>query len=89
VLLRKGVGVLELRIDGERRLLRYAELSGARVRLCTQQTLVNRLLTGYLAAGGDLRFEAADVTLHGLTGGWRLSPRVSGPRGGAPGGRRR
>ncbi len=61
-------GVLELRIDGERRLLPYAELSGARVRLCAQQTLVNRLLAGYLEAGGDLRFEAGDVALHGLTG---------------------
>jgi p-hydroxybenzoate 3-monooxygenase len=60
--------VLELRIEGERRLLPYAELSGARVRLCTQQTLVNRLIAGYLDAGGDLRFEAADVTLHDLTG---------------------
>jgi p-hydroxybenzoate 3-monooxygenase len=61
-------GILEIRIDGERRLLHQAELAGGRHgRLCPQQILVQRLIATFLADGGDLRWEADDVALHDLT----------------------
>jgi p-hydroxybenzoate 3-monooxygenase len=61
-------GILEIRIDGERRLLHQAELAGGRHgRLCPQQILVQRLIATFLADGGDLRWEADNVALHDLT----------------------
>ncbi|SEC47533.1 p-hydroxybenzoate 3-monooxygenase [Streptomyces sp. 3213] len=62
-------GVLELRVDGEPHLVSdYDGSEGPTARLCPQQMLVQKLTAEYLANGGDLRFEAADVTLHDLTG---------------------
>ena len=62
-------GILELRVDGESHLISDNDGSeGPRARLCPQQVLVQKLTTAYLADGGDLRFEAADVSLHDLTG---------------------
>ncbi|GAA3838055.1 4-hydroxybenzoate 3-monooxygenase [Streptomyces coacervatus] len=62
-------GILELRVDGESHLVSDNDGSeGPRARLCPQQVLVQKLTTAYLADGGDLRFEAADVSLHDLTG---------------------
>jgi p-hydroxybenzoate 3-monooxygenase len=55
--------LLELRYDGEPRFLDVPALSGGRPsRIVPQQLLVRRLL----AAVGDVRFSAADVTLHDL-----------------------
>lgn len=62
-------GVLEFRVDGESRLVDEAGATGGlQARLCPQQVLVRRLIAALLEDGGDLRFEAADVTLDGLTG---------------------
>jgi p-hydroxybenzoate 3-monooxygenase len=67
--------VLEIRSDGNSRLLDVPGLSGGRLgRMVPQQVLVRRLLSTFLAGGGDLRFEARDVQLHDLTGG---RPRVT------------
>ncbi|AXI77326.1 4-hydroxybenzoate 3-monooxygenase [Peterkaempfera bronchialis] len=62
-------GVLEVRVDGESRLLDETGLAERlEARLCPQQVLVQRLIAACLEDGGDLRFEAAEVTLHGVTG---------------------
>ncbi|MFF4364182.1 4-hydroxybenzoate 3-monooxygenase [Streptomyces sp. NPDC001604] len=62
-------GILELRVDGESHLVSDNDGSeGPRARLCPQQVLVQKLTAAYLDDGGDLRFEAADVSLHDLTG---------------------
>lgn len=62
-------GILEVRVDGETHLVSdYDGSEGPTARLCPQQMLVQKLTAAYLADGGDLRFEAADVSLHDLTG---------------------
>ncbi|MFI6558894.1 4-hydroxybenzoate 3-monooxygenase [Streptomyces sp. NPDC050534] len=62
-------GVLEIRVDGESHLLSDGDgTEGLAARLCPQQVLVQKLTAAYLADGGDLRFEAADISLHDLTG---------------------
>ncbi|MER5427549.1 4-hydroxybenzoate 3-monooxygenase [Streptomyces sp. NPDC002588] len=61
-------GILEFRVDGETHLVSDSDGSeGPAARLCPQQILVQRLTANYLAEGGDLRFEVADVSLDGLT----------------------
>jgi p-hydroxybenzoate 3-monooxygenase len=65
----------EFRTEGEPRLLDLPTLTGGRAgRLVPQQLLVRRLLAAFLAAGGDLRFEALDVSPHDLDGD---KPRVT------------
>lgn len=60
---------LEIRVDGETRLLGRDPYSLESVgRTVPQQALVRSLIAAFLADGADLRFEAADVTLHGLDG---------------------
>ncbi|MFD7817139.1 4-hydroxybenzoate 3-monooxygenase [Streptomyces sp. NPDC059785] len=62
-------GILEFRVDGERHFVDDTDGSaGPGARLCPQQVLVQKLTAAHLAEGGDLRYEAADVSLHGLTG---------------------
>ncbi|MBO4259716.1 NAD(P)-binding protein, partial [Streptomyces griseorubiginosus] len=62
-------GILEFRVDGERHFVSDGDGSdGPAAQLCPQQVLVQKLTAHYLADGGDLRFEAADVSLHDLTG---------------------
>ncbi|WP_377271788.1 4-hydroxybenzoate 3-monooxygenase [Peterkaempfera sp. SMS 1(5)a] len=62
-------GVLEFRVDGESRLVDEAGATGdLKGRLCPQQIMVQRLIAALLEDGGDLRFQAADVALDGLTG---------------------
>ena len=60
---------LEIRVDGRPRLLAESlpglELTSKSV---PQQALVRGLIEALLADGADLRFEAADVTLHRLDG---------------------
>jgi len=61
--------VLEIRVDGQRRLLQYgADDDGPQSLLCPQQVLVANLIATFLDDGGDLRFESSEVTLDGLTG---------------------
>ncbi|MDR3083351.1 MAG: 4-hydroxybenzoate 3-monooxygenase [Streptomyces sp.] len=61
--------VLEVRVDGEHRLLRFGvDDDGPQSLLCPQQVLVANLITTFLDDGGDLRFESSEVTLDGLTG---------------------
>ena len=62
-------GVLEIRVEGESHLVTGDDGSeGPGARICPQQVLVQKLTAAYLADGGDLRFEAADISLHDLTG---------------------
>ncbi|MCT9079872.1 4-hydroxybenzoate 3-monooxygenase [Streptomyces fulvoviolaceus] len=62
-------GILDIRVDGESHLVSDNDGSeGPTAVLCPQQVLVQKLTATYLADGGDLRFEAADVSLHHLTG---------------------
>ena len=62
-------GCLEFRVNGESHLVNHGILSGGRYgRLCPQQVLVRGLIARFLAAGGDLRFEADVVALDDLTG---------------------
>jgi p-hydroxybenzoate 3-monooxygenase len=66
---------LELRVEGVSRLLDVPGFAGGRrSRQVPQQLLVQRLIATFLAAGGDLRFEALDVTPHDLDG---AHPRVT------------
>ncbi|MEV0827186.1 4-hydroxybenzoate 3-monooxygenase [Nonomuraea rubra] len=60
---------LEIRLDGRPRFIDVASLAGGRAgRIVPQQVLVVRLIKAFLEGGGDLRFEAAEVTPHGLDG---------------------
>ncbi|MFJ4783981.1 4-hydroxybenzoate 3-monooxygenase [Streptomyces sp. NPDC088794] len=62
-------GILEFRVDGESHLVSDSDGSeGLGARICPQQVLVQKLTDTYLTDGGDLRFEAADISLHDLTG---------------------
>jgi p-hydroxybenzoate 3-monooxygenase len=64
-----GNPFLEIRVDGQTRLLAESlpglDSTGKAV---PQQALVRGLIAALLADGADLRFEAADVALHGLDG---------------------
>ncbi|MFK4102015.1 4-hydroxybenzoate 3-monooxygenase [Streptomyces sp. NPDC019531] len=62
-------GILEFRVDGRSHLVSDSDGSdGPSARLCPQQILVQKLTQTFLDGGGDLRFEAADVSPHDLTG---------------------
>jgi len=58
---------MEVRVDGEPVFIgRDAHTQEYVGMLAPQQALVRNLIAAFLADGGDLRFEAADVTLSGL-----------------------
>jgi p-hydroxybenzoate 3-monooxygenase len=60
---------LEIRVDGETRLLGQDAFSkDAAGRVVPQQMLVRNLIAAFIEDGGDLRFDAAEVTLRGLDG---------------------
>ncbi|MGH3243528.1 MAG: 4-hydroxybenzoate 3-monooxygenase [Spirillospora sp.] len=60
---------LEIRVDGERHYLDVPALSDGRAgRIIPQQLLVTRLIGLFAKSGGDLRFDAGDVTPHDLDG---------------------
>ena len=63
-----GEGLLhdgtELRFGRQRHRIDFAELTGRRVTVYGQQEVVKDLIAARLAAGGDLRFEVADVVMH-------------------------
>ncbi len=60
---------LEIRVDGQTRLLGQDAFSHESAgQAVPQQFLVRNLVAAFLADGGDLRFEAAEVALHGLDG---------------------
>jgi p-hydroxybenzoate 3-monooxygenase len=59
--------MLEIRVDGETRLFGADPYTSEySAQLVPQQALVRNLIKDLLDNGGDLRFEAVDVTLHGL-----------------------
>jgi p-hydroxybenzoate 3-monooxygenase len=64
-----GEALLEVRVDGETRLL-AEDLPGlaSTSKSVPQQALVRRLIATLLAQGADLRFEVSDVTLSELDG---------------------
>jgi len=60
---------VELRFAGERHRIPYTELYGGREMVVyAQQELVADLIGLWLARGGELAFEAEDVSLHGIDG---------------------
>ena len=60
---------VELRFAGRRHRIPYAELYGGRhMVVYAQQELVADLIRLWLARGGELVFEAEDVSLHGIDG---------------------
>jgi p-hydroxybenzoate 3-monooxygenase len=60
-------GLLEIRVDGEPRVLRTESgVDGPRSALCPQQVLTRNLIEVFLEGGGDLRFEVSEVALAGL-----------------------
>ncbi|MEV0379395.1 4-hydroxybenzoate 3-monooxygenase [Nonomuraea sp. NPDC050643] len=69
-------GLLEIRVDGEPHFLDLPTLAGGRTgRIVPQQVLVGRLIGAFLAGGGDLRFDAAEVMPHDVGSGG--APRVT------------
>jgi p-hydroxybenzoate 3-monooxygenase len=60
---------LELRFDGRGHRIDFAELTGGRaITVYGQQEVVKDLIAARLDAGGELRFEVGDVSLHDLEG---------------------
>ncbi|MFI5317306.1 MAG: 4-hydroxybenzoate 3-monooxygenase [Myxococcota bacterium] len=60
---------VELRFDGARHRIAYAELTGGRhMMVYPQQDLVADLIRLWIARGGEIAFGAEEVTLHGLDG---------------------
>jgi p-hydroxybenzoate 3-monooxygenase len=60
-------GGLELRFDGRGHRIDLADLTGGRaITVYGQQEVVKDLIAVRLDAGGELLFEVADVTVHGL-----------------------
>jgi p-hydroxybenzoate 3-monooxygenase len=58
---------LELRFDGRGHRIDFAELTGGRaITVYGQQEVVKDLIATRLEAGGELRFEVEDVSLHDL-----------------------
>jgi p-hydroxybenzoate 3-monooxygenase len=58
---------LELRFDGRGHRIDFSELTGGRaITVYGQQEVVKDLIAARLQAGGDVRFEVADVSLHDL-----------------------
>src|ERR1700712_2111780 len=56
----------ELRFGGARHRIDFTELTGRSIIVYGQQEVVKDLIAARLDAGGDVRFEIDDVTLHGL-----------------------
>jgi p-hydroxybenzoate 3-monooxygenase len=56
----------ELRFGGHRHRIDFTELTGRSIVVYGQQEVVKDVIAARLAAGGDLRFEVDDVTLHDL-----------------------
>ena len=60
---------LELRFDGRGHRIDFAELTGGRaITVYGQQEVVKDLIAARVQAGGELRFEVGDVSLHDLEG---------------------
>jgi p-hydroxybenzoate 3-monooxygenase len=58
---------LELRFDGRGHRIDFTELTGGRaITVYGQQEVVKDLIAARLQAGGELRFDVADVSLHDL-----------------------
>jgi p-hydroxybenzoate 3-monooxygenase len=70
---------IDLQVDGAPHRIDFAELTGRHVVVYGQQELTRDLIEHREAAGGDLRFEAADVVLHDVAGD---APRVTFRHGG-------
>lgn len=58
----------ELRFARRRHRIDFQELTGRHITVYGQQEIVKDLVAARLAAGGDIRFEVQDVTLHDLDG---------------------
>jgi len=74
-------GGIHLLFDGQRHHIDFTELAGSAITVYGQQEVVKDLIAARLAAGGDVRFEVADVELHGHDTG---RPRISFTQDGQP-----
>jgi p-hydroxybenzoate 3-monooxygenase len=59
---------ISLRFDGADHHLDFAALTGRSITVYGQQEVVKDLIAARLAAGGDIRFEVADVAVAGIDG---------------------
>ena len=66
---------IELRFDGRAHRVDLTALTGRSITVYGQQEVVKDLVAARLADGGDIRFECADISLHGFLEG---RPRVAG-----------
>ncbi|WP_394553798.1 4-hydroxybenzoate 3-monooxygenase [Agromyces sp. MMS24-JH15] len=73
---------IHLQHEGQRHHVDFVDLVGRTVTIYGQQALVRHLLAEHDRIGSDIRFEVADVELHGLDGS---SPHVSFTDGGTAG----
>jgi len=64
---------VELRFDGQAHRLDFEDLVGRSITVYGQQEVVKDLIAARLADGGEIVFEAKDVSVHGFDG---ASPRV-------------
>jgi p-hydroxybenzoate 3-monooxygenase len=65
--------MIDYRINGISRQFEVTSEDGVQGRFCTQQMLVNNLLREFIdVMGGDVRFEAADVTIINEESRWPL-----------------
>ena len=61
-------GGIEIAVDGERRRIDLAALTGKRVTVYGQTEVTKDLVEARLAAGGAIVYEAEDVEVHGFDG---------------------
>jgi p-hydroxybenzoate 3-monooxygenase len=72
---------IHLRREDETRYIPITELTGRAVTIYGQQEIVRDLIEARIARGGELRFDVADVALHGVDGrAPRLTFRHEGSR---------
>jgi p-hydroxybenzoate 3-monooxygenase len=71
---------IELRFGGRGHRLPLTELTGRSIMLYAQHEVIKDLVAGWLAAGGELRFEAEAVAVTGFDGD---APRIRFREGGA------
>jgi p-hydroxybenzoate 3-monooxygenase len=57
---------VELAFDGQRRRIDFRALTGKAITVYGQQEVVKDLIAARLAAGGEIRFEVEDVSVHDL-----------------------
>jgi p-hydroxybenzoate 3-monooxygenase len=66
----------ELAFEGQRRRIALTELTGHSITVYAQHEVIKDLVAARLAAGGELKFNVSDVTLHDFQDGSDRTPRI-------------